>query len=139
MKFTEAKLEQAFIELLENEGYPHFVGSSLARQSEDEVLIEEDLKTYLLTRYQNAQLTETEAQSIILQLKSLSSGDLYETNKKIMRWLSDGFILKREDRSQKDIHISLIDYVGLDRQRQSDNLDTIAAEPNEQYPPDTNI
>lgn len=139
MKFTEAKLEQAFIELLENEGYPHFVGSSLARESEDEVLIEEDLKTYLLTRYQNAQLTETEAQSIVLQLKSLSSGDLYETNKKIMRWLSDGFILKREDRTQKDIHISLIDYVGLDRQRQSENLDTIAAEPNEQYPPDTNI
>jgi len=139
MKFTEAKLEQAFIELLENEDYPHFVGSSLARQGEDEVLIEEDLKSYLLTRYQNAQLTETEAQSIILQLKSLSSGDLYETNKKIMRWLSDGFILKREDRTQKDIHISLIDYAGLDRQRQSENLDTIAAEPNEQYPPDTNI
>lgn len=139
MKFTEAKLEQAFIELLENEGYPHFVGSSLARQGEDEVLIEEDLKSYLLTRYQNAQLTETEAQSIILQLKSLSSGDLYETNKKMMRWLSDGFILKREDRTEKDIHISLIDYVGLDRQRQSENLDTIAAEPNEHYPPDTNI
>lgn len=44
MKFTEAKLEQAFIELLENEGYPHFVGSSLVRSSEDEVLIEGDLK-----------------------------------------------------------------------------------------------
>jgi type I restriction enzyme R subunit len=139
MKFTEAKLEQAFIELLENEGYPHSVGSSLARQSEDEVLIEEDLKSYLLTRYQNAQLTETEAQSIILQLKSLSSGDLYETNKKIIWWLSDGFILKREDRTQKDIHISLLDYVGLDRQHQSENIDTIVAEPSEQYPPDTNI
>ncbi len=69
MKFTEAKLEQAFIELLGNEGYPHFVGSSLARKSEDEVLIEEGLKVYLLTRYQNANLTETEAQSIILQRK----------------------------------------------------------------------
>ncbi len=139
MKFTEAKLEQVFVELLGNEGYPHFVGNTISRQSEDEVLIEDDLKTYLLTRYQNAQLTETEAQSIILQLKSLSSADLYETNKKIMRWLSDGFILKREDRTQKDIHISLIDYVGLDRQRQSENLDAIAAEPNKQYPPDTNI
>ena len=36
-------------------------------------------------------------------------------------------------------YISLIDYVGLDSQCQSENLDTIAAEPNEQYPPDTNI
>ena len=139
MKFTEAKLEQAFIELLENEGYPHFVGNSLVRPDESEVLIEEDLKTYLLTRYQNANLTETEAQSIILQLKTLSSADLYESNKKIMQWLADGFILKREDRSQKDIHISLIDYAGLDRQRQSENLYIIAAEPEEQYPPDTNI
>lgn len=139
MKFTEAKLEQAFIELLSNEGYPHFVGSSLVRTDEGEVIIEEDLKTYLLTRYQNANLTEVEAQSIILQLKTLSSADLYESNKKIMQWLADGFILKREDRNQKDIHISLIDYAGLDRQRQSENLDIIAAEPEEQYPPDTNI
>ncbi len=139
MKFTEAKLEQAFIELLGNEGYPHFVGSSLVRADESEVLIEEDLKTYLLTRYQNANLTEVEAQSIVLQLKTLSSADLYESNKKIMQWLADGFILKREDRTQKDIHISLIDYAGLDRQRQSENLDIIAAEPEEQYPPDTNI
>src|SRR5690606_29960543 len=139
MKFTEAKLEHVFTELLENEGYPHFVGSSLVRISEDEVLIEEDLKTYLLTRYQNSNLTEVEAQSIILQLKTLSSADLYESNKKIMHWLADGFILKREDRSQKDIHILLIDYAGLDRQRQSENLDVIAAETEEQYPPDTNI
>lgn len=139
MKFTEAKLEQAFIELLGNEGYPHFVGSSLVRTDESEVIIEDDLKTYLLTRYQNANLTEVEAQSIILQLKTLSSADLYESNKKIMQWLADGFILKREDRTQKDIHISLIDYAGLDRQRQSENLDIIAAKPEEQYPPDTNI
>ena len=83
MKFTEVKLEQAFIALLGNEGYPHFVGSSLVRADEGEVLIEEDLKTYLLTRYQNANLTEVEAKSIILQLKTLSSADLYQSNKKI--------------------------------------------------------
>ena len=139
MKFTEAKLEQAFIELLEKEGYPHFAGSSLVRADESEVLIEDDLKEYLLNRYQTDGLTDTEAQLIILQLKTLSSTDIYESNKKIMRWLADGFILKREDRSQKDIHISLIDYAGLDHQRQSENLDIIAAEPEEQYPPDTNV
>ena len=47
MRFTEAKLEQAFIELLKNEGYPHFVGGRLVHAGEDEVLIEEDLKAYL--------------------------------------------------------------------------------------------
>jgi len=50
MKFTEAKLEQAFIELLGNEDFPHFLGSTIAR-TEDEVLIEDDLKKYLLNRY----------------------------------------------------------------------------------------
>ena len=131
-KFTEAKLEQAFIELLENEGFPHFLGNTISR-ADDEVLIEEDLRNYLLNRYKKEQLTETEAQSIILQLKTLSSADLYESNKKIMRWLSDGFILKREDRKQKDIHIELIDYSGLDAQRKSNNLDNVVADPPTKY------
>ena len=108
-KFTESKLEQAFIELLQNEGYPHFYGNTISR-AEDEVLIEEDLKQYLQNRYEKNNITENEIQSIILQLKSLPSSDLYESNKKIMRMLTDGFSLKREDRSQKDIWIYLIDY-----------------------------
>ena len=138
MKFTEAKLEQAFIELLGNEGFPHYLGNTISR-TDDEVLIVEDLKNYLLNRYKKEQLTEIETQSIILQLKTLSSADLYESNKKIMRWLSDGFILKREDRQQKDIHIELIDYKGLEQQHKSQNLDSIAAEPEVEYPADNNI
>ncbi len=137
-KFTESKLEQVFIELLENEGYPHFLGNTISREN-DEVLIEEDLKNYLLNRYKKERLTQTEAQSIILQLKALSSTDLYESNKKIMRWLSDGFILKREDRGQKDIHIELIDYSGLPPQNQSSNLDSIVAEPKTKYGKNYNI
>ncbi len=138
MKFTEAKLEQAFTQLLENEGFLHCLGNTISR-TDDEVLIEEDLKSYLLSRYKKEQLTEIEAQSIILQLKTLSSSDLYESNKKIMRWLADGFILKREDRTQKDIHIELIDYSGLPPQTQSRDLDNIVAEPNAHYGIDHNI
>jgi len=137
-KFTEAKLEQAFIELLENEGYPHCLGNTISR-ADDEVLIEEDLKNYLLNRYAKEQLIEIEAQSIILQLKTLSSADLYESNKKIMRWLADGFILKREDRNQKDIHIELIDYLGLPPQIQSRDLDNIVAEGKAKYGKNHNI
>jgi HsdR family type I site-specific deoxyribonuclease len=138
MKFTEEKLERAFVELLGNENYPHFHGDSIVR-SVDEVLIEADLLHYLLTKYESKKLTVTEAKSIVLQLKTLPSSDLYESNKKILRWLSDGFILKREDRNQKDIHIELIDYNGLDAQLTSPDLDIIPSEPAFKYPPDYNI
>src|SRR5690554_1344549 len=138
IKFTEAKLEEAFIEILSNEGYPHYLGNTINRVPE-EVLIEEDLIEFLLTQYKEEGLTLTEAKSIVLQLKTLPASDLYETNKKIMQWLADGFILKREDRNQKDIWISLIDYAGLDKQRKSKNLDVLVAEPAEKYPKDTNV
>jgi type I restriction enzyme R subunit len=111
-KFTEEKLEDAFVELLGVEGYPHCLGNSIAR-SPDEVLIEQDLLDYLLKKYHEDQLTITEAKSIILQLKSLPSSDLYEANKAVMRWLSDGFLIKRENRNQKDILIELIDFNGI--------------------------
>lgn len=109
MKFTEEKLENAFLELLKNEGYLHFVGDAVAR-SPDEVLIEQDLLHYLLKKYQKYNLTNSEAESIVLRLKSLPAADLYETNKTVMRWLSDGFLFKREDRSQKDILVELVDF-----------------------------
>jgi len=138
MKFTEEKLERAFTELLEQEGYQHRLGNTIVR-SADEVLIEADLHEYLLSRYKSKQLTITEAKSIILQLKTLPASDLYESNKTIMRWLSDGFILKREDRNQKDIHIELIDYNGLNAQMASQHLDTVVATPPENYGQNYNI
>src|SRR5574344_2137414 len=52
MKFSEEKLERAFVELLGNENYPHFHGTSIARAA-DEVLIEADLQHYLLTKYKS--------------------------------------------------------------------------------------
>lgn len=140
MKFTEEKLENAFTELLGLEGFPHHLGITITRRPE-EVLIEEDLRDFLISQYAPQNITINEINSIILQLKSLPSSDLYESNKTFLRMLSDGFILKREDRDQKDIYIQLINYSGLNKQRQpqSDQLLTIAAEKVEQYPADTNI
>ena len=46
MKFTEAQLEAAIIELLGEEGYPHLVGEAIERQS-NEVLIKADLRAFL--------------------------------------------------------------------------------------------
>lgn len=140
MKFTEEKLERAFTELLGQEGFPHHLGITITRRPE-EVLIEEDLRDFLLSQYAPQGITINEVNSIILQLNSLPSSNLYESNKTFLRMLADGFILKREDRDQKDIYIQLINYCGLIKQRQpqSEQLLTIAAEKEEQYPADTNI
>ncbi len=140
MKFTEEKLEQAFTELLGLEGFSHHLGITITRKP-DEVLIEEDLQNFLLKEYASKGITINETKSIILQLKSLSATDLYESNKTFLRMLSDGFILKREDRNQKDIYIQLINYAGLNKHRQpeADQLISLAAEPQKKYPPDNNI
>jgi type I restriction enzyme R subunit len=140
MKFTEEKLEKAFTELLGQEGFPHHFGISIARKPE-EVLIEEDLQNFLLTQYAGQGITINETKSIILQLKSLSASDLYESNKTFLKMLSDGFILKREDRNQKDIYIQLIDYRGLNKHRKptEEEVLTIVAEPEPEYGNDNNI
>jgi type I restriction enzyme R subunit len=126
--------------LLGQEGFPHHLGVTITRKPE-EVLIEEDLQNFLLSQYAGQGITVNEIKSIILQLKSLSSSDLYESNKTFLKMLSDGFILKREDRNQKDIYIQLINYSGLNKHRQpeADQLISIAAEPEEVYPADNNI
>lgn len=142
MKFTEEKLEKAFAELLEQEGFPHHVGASFASvRKPDEVLIEEDVRTFLLTEYAPQGITLNEVNSIILQLKSLPSSDLYESNKTFLRMLADGFILKREDRNQKDIYIQFINYTGLNKHRHPNKEEVISiiAEQQEHYQADTNI
>ena len=109
MKFTEERLEQAIIELLGKEGYPHTSGDVIERAPED-VLIKPDLREFLEKRYQAERITAFEIEQIIHKLEYLPSSDLYDTNKAIMKFVSDGFLLKREDASQKDLYIQLIDY-----------------------------
>ena len=112
MKFTELQLEQAFIDLLGQEGYPHLVGGSIERDN-DEVLIVSDLSQFLKEKYKKDKITDDEILQIIRKLKSYPSSDLYESNKKIMKLVSDGFIFKRDDSNQKDLFIQLIDYKNI--------------------------
>ncbi|MEM8520490.1 type I restriction endonuclease subunit R [Flavobacterium sp. PL12] len=130
MKFTESQLEKAFISLLQEEKMTHRIGAEV-RQTEfqgasepetvyghivsEKVIIIEDLKSYLRTNYVAQNITENEIDSIVRDLERLPSSDLYETNKVIMKMVSDGFLLKREDRSQKDFYVQLIDYSEEDK------------------------
>ena len=125
MKFTEAQLEQAFIHLLQEEQMTHLVGGEVRKNEfqgvsepplqyghivTEKVLIEEDLRNYLQSNYAKENITDGEITSIIRDLDRLPASDLYESNKTFMKRVSDGFLLKREDRNQKDIFIQLIDY-----------------------------
>ena len=83
-KFTEAKLEQTIIDLLGEKGYPHVLGEAIDRKT-GEVLIKEDLRSFLASQYADDNITTGEIDSIIRKLTTLPASDLYETNKTIMK------------------------------------------------------
>ena len=106
--FNEHALEMSVMQLFQDEGYIYVQGDQLHRER-SEVLLVEDIKKYLLNKYSKEGITVTEIENIILKLRSIS-GTLYEANKALYKLLSDGFILNREDRTQKDLFINLIDF-----------------------------
>lgn len=117
MTFTEDRLEQAIIELLGAQGYSHTHGDTLIAQglrNPEVVLLKTDLREYLANRYQCEGITANEIESIIHKLDYLPASDLYDSNKAIMKWVADGFLLKREDHLQKDLYIQLLDYDDID-------------------------
>ncbi|HOY23569.1 MAG TPA: HsdR family type I site-specific deoxyribonuclease [Cellvibrio sp.] len=116
MKFTEAQLETAIIGLLKEQGYPHVLGASITRSTSD-VLIKDDLRAFLAKHYAAEGITPNEINGIIRLLELLPASDLYDSNKTFCKWLSDGFLLKREDAKKKDIYIQLIDYSDLAQMR----------------------
>lgn len=106
MKFDEEALENAIIELMEEEHYAHLHGASLTRDKRD-ILLEPDLRSYLTQRY--ADMSTVEMDSLIHRLKTYE-GNLYEMNRSFIRDLMGGIQVSREDATKKDLHIYLLDY-----------------------------
>ena len=110
--FNEHALEMSVMDFLQDEGYAYVCGNKIHRER-TEVLLVDDLKQYLLNRYAKEGITPSEIDGIILKLRNIS-GTIYEANKAVYKLISDGFILNREDRSQKDLFIELIDFENTD-------------------------
>lgn len=113
MKFTESALETAILDLFKDENYECKHGESIHKEIVD-VLLHEDIILFLKNRYSIDEITNNEIESIIRRLEILPSSALYESNRSIIKMISDGFVLKREDRSKKDLFIQLIDYEEID-------------------------
>ena len=113
-RFNEASLEQVVIERLEENGFTYVYGEEIEREATD-VLIREDLISYLKKQY--PELTETERARFIKTLDNYSVGEsaLYDSNRDIMRLISNGVMFRRDNPQDKDVFIRLIDYDAPDK------------------------
>jgi type I restriction enzyme R subunit len=112
-KFTEQQFEDAIIELLIKEGYIHVHGESLHRRY-DEVLLEDDIKAFLQSKYSNENLTANEVTKIINNIKLVSPYPLFEGNRETFYLINEGFDITRDDPAKQNIHINLIDFETLE-------------------------
>ena len=106
-KFTEDQLEQAIIELFQLQGYTYVHGENIHRQYED-ILLEDDLRSYLLSQYKD--LSDVELKKIIQKIALIQSSPLYAGNRETFWLVNEGFDLQRDDISKVALHIYYIDY-----------------------------
>lgn len=106
-KFTEAQLEEAIIELFQEQGYDYINGDKLHRKYDD-ILLEEDMREFLSHRYSN--LTDTELEKVINKLKYVPNTPLYRGNREAFYLVNEGFNLVRDDSALAPIHIEYIDF-----------------------------
>ena len=108
-QFTEAQLEAAIIEIFQQQDYIYVHGEKIHRQYED-ILLEEDLRSFLQGRYAHEGLSETETRKIINQLALIPASPLYEGNRAAFWLVNEGFDLQRDDLSKVALHIDYIDF-----------------------------
>lgn len=108
-KFKEAELEKAIIELFTQEGYQYTYGEDIQRDFTD-ILLEDDLRTFLQRRYADKNLSETEMQKIIHMLSLIPSAPLYNANRQAFWLVVEGFNLVRDDLHQVALHVDYIDF-----------------------------
>lgn len=108
-KFIEAELEKAIIEIFKQEDYTYVCGEDIHRRY-DEILILDDLRSYLTSRYQKDGLSDTEIKKIINKLSLINATPLYLGNREAFRLVNEGFDLVRDDTSKVALHIDYINY-----------------------------
>ena len=107
--FNEHALEMAIMELFQQEGYIYTNGEEIHKEISD-VLLRDDLRMYLHSRYAEQGITSLEVESILSRLTANVGFSLYENNVATYRLITEGFSLKREDASLSDLFIEPIDF-----------------------------
>ena len=98
------------MELFEGEGYIYSSGDTLHKELSD-VLLRDDLRSYLRCKYPD--LSELEVERVVLKLTAHRGLSDYGENARMLRLISDGFDIEREDISKPNIHIRPIDFENI--------------------------
>ena len=108
-KFTEDELEHAIIELFQMQGYEYTYGEDIHRRFED-ILLEDDLRTFLNRKYADKNLSDVEMKKIITMLTLIPSTPLYYSNRQAFWLVVEGFDLVRDNINDVALHIDYIDF-----------------------------
>lgn len=113
-KFTEDELEQAIIELFQQQDANgvrwSYANGELPHRRFDEPLMEDRLVESLRRRYAELSLTKGELKAIIGELKYIPSDPLYDGCRRTFWLINEGYTLVREDPSMPAAHIEYIDF-----------------------------
>lgn len=107
--FNEHSLEMAIVELFRLEGYTYTCGNTIHKDV-SEVVLRDDLRLYLKSRYASQGITPLEIERAIAQITADAGTSLYENNVQTYRLITEGFSLRREDATLPDIYIEPIDF-----------------------------
>ena len=107
--FNEEQLELAIIELFKQQGFTYVHGDTIHRRYED-VLLVDDLLSFIKNKYAGEGLTELELQKIVNKINLISATPLYSGNKETFLLINEGFDLVRDDPSKVALHVDFIDY-----------------------------
>ena len=112
--FNESSLEYAIIELFKQQGYEYADGREIAKE-EGEVLLTDDLRAYLKSRYADDGITDTEVNRVLAKLKQESGVSHFEQNAITLRLMTEGFAIKRDDTKKPDLYAEPIDFAHPER------------------------
>ena len=112
--FNESSLEYAIIELFKQQGYEYADGREIAKE-EGEVLLADDLRAYLKSRYADDGITDTEVNRVLAKLKLESGVSHFEQNAITLRLMTEGFAIKRDDTKKPDLYVEPIDFAHPER------------------------
>ncbi|MBT6034685.1 MAG: type I restriction endonuclease subunit R, partial [Candidatus Jacksonbacteria bacterium] len=105
-KFYESDYEEALINLLEQQGWTYTYGGNIARNNR-EVLVSDDLSTYLKKRYK--ELTDSDIEEITNHLRFTSGQTHFELLRNTFHLIRDGYRYTRNS-DGKIFDIEYVDF-----------------------------